>query len=131
MFSDRRYFGPQVNYAPGMYSAIAISAPVLFMKFDSVYVCIAAWCAFFLAVIYNKPLLFLIKSDRIFRICFSVFSVFSAFLPVLILLIFSSNEAALAAEVMTPFGAVSVFLYLLFFFTHEKLQRYKWIMEKG
>lgn len=79
MFGDRVYFGAQVNYAPGLYCAIAMSAPLLFMKFGSIYVCFGAWLTFFVAVIYNNPLFFLIKNDRVFGALFCVLSAFSTF----------------------------------------------------
>ena len=127
----KEYRTLQVEYAAGKYGGFSMIASFMYFLTDSFLYALLSLFAFYIFLYFDKPLKYVLSSEKILGSSFIVLSLITIIGPMLIFNLVQYPENELIAFLLLALGCVSIFIFLWRYYTHSKLEQLGWINISG
>ena len=124
------YQSLQVEFAPGLYMGMIIASSFAYIANNYIYT-VMCWALIVFYYYKNKPLRYLFSVYKSSFTIFTTLIITSILLPITISLLFSTAMSEFIMMLSIPIGPILVFLFLINFYTHEKLSSQGWVNISG
>lgn len=128
---SKTYRDLQVEFSSGLYGGLSFASVFAFLILDHWVYAVLIYVLIGSIFYRDKPLRFLLSTKFVYPVTFFLLFFFSAIAPVLILSLFSSALSELIGMLLIPIGAILIFIFLWWFYTHKRLRENGWVSVSG
>lgn len=129
--NTKEYRDLQVEFAPGIYGGLSAASVFAFLLLGHWLFAVAAWLLIGFIFYRDKPLRFLLRGQLLLSVLASFLFCLGTVAPTFILSMQYSAFSELVGMLLIPIGGVSLSIFLLKFYTHERLKENGWVNISG
>lgn len=124
--NEKTYRSLQVEFTPGIFLCSLIMSSFVFVTTNNYFYLLLCWL--FIAFIYyrQKPLRYLFSKNKNYFIIFVVLIINAIILPIILPILFEPALSKLTVLYTMAVCSVLVFIFLIKFYTHERLKQFGW-----